>query len=243
MRPFLLLSTRADAAAADGEYEAVRRVMGLPAAGLARLRLEQAPLPELDLADYSGILLGGSEFCASDPAPSPVQRRVEADLHGLLDQILARDFPFLGLCYGVGVLASHLGGTVDHTYCEDVGAIPVSVTDAGRADPLLADLPEPFYAFVGHKEAARDVPPGAVLLARGDDCPVQVIRAGANVYAVQFHPELDVDGLIARMVVYQNAGYFDPADLEPLAAAARQSPVDGSQEVLLRRFAERYARP
>ena len=51
-----------------------------------------------------------------------------------------------------------------------------------------------FDAFVGHKEACRVLPADAVLLASSPTCPVQMFRVRENLYATQFHPELDVAG-------------------------------------------------
>src|SRR5579862_9367504 len=98
MKPFLLLATRAQDAAADNEYAAFLAFSGLGEQDLRRVRLEQRPLGGIDLADWSGILLGGGPFNYSDPQElkSAVQRRVEADLRGLLDLVVGTDFPFLG---------------------------------------------------------------------------------------------------------------------------------------------------
>ena len=185
MKPFLLLATRAEDEAADDEYAAMLRAGGLDEPGLRRIRLEAAPMPPLDLDRYAGIVLGGGPFDSSDAedAKSPTQRRVEAELRGLLDEVVARDFPFLGACYGVGTLGVHQGGVVDGTYGEPVGAVDVTLTDAGVADPLLAGVPATFGAFVGHKEALRATPPGAVLLASSPTCPVQMFRVRTHVYA------------------------------------------------------------
>ncbi|WP_203935714.1 glutamine amidotransferase, partial [Planosporangium mesophilum] len=218
MRPFLLLSSRAEDAAADDEYAAFLRVTGLSAEQLRRIRMEAAPLPRLNLDDYSGVLVGGGPFNSSDPeaAKSAVQRRVECELGSLLDEIVARDFPFFGACYGVGTLGVHQGGIIDRTYAEPVSSVRVTLTAAGLVDPVLAGMPEEFDAFVGHKEACRLLPPGAVLLASSPRCPVQMFRVKQNLYATQFHPELDVSGIVTRIQVYQHAGYFPPAEIEEL---------------------------
>ena len=39
---------------------------------------------------------------------------------------------------------------------------------------------------------------------------MQAFRLGRNVYATQFHPELDVAGLVTRIEVYRHFGYFEP---------------------------------
>jgi GMP synthase (glutamine-hydrolysing) len=242
VKPFLLLATRAEDEAAEDEYAAMLRAGGLDESRLHRVRLEAGPMPPLDLDRYAGIVLGGGPYDSSDPEErkSSTQRRVEAELRALLDEVVARDFPFLGACYGVGTLGVHQGGTVDGTYGEPVGAVAVTLTDAGAADPLLQGLPTTFEAFVGHKEALRDVPASAVLLASSPTCPVQMFRVGTHVYATQFHPELDVAGIVTRVRVYQHAGYFPPESLEELIARLRAAQVIHPPRILAN-FVGRYA--
>ncbi|MDQ0757104.1 glutamine amidotransferase [Arthrobacter sp. B3I4] len=243
MKPFLLLASRAEDAAADDEYLAYLRYTGLAEAQLHRVRMEAAPLPRLELEEYSGVIVGGSPFTSSDPAEhkSEVQHRVERELFALLDRIVAADFPFLGACYGVGTLGLHQGAVIDRTYGEGLGGVTVSMTLAGQQDPLLRGLPEQFTAFVGHKEACTVLPGGAVLLASSETCPVQMFRIRSNLYATQFHPELDADGLTTRIDIYRHAGYFPPDSAEELMAQARRHDVTEPMAIL-RNFVERYAR-
>lgn len=243
MKPFLLLSTRAEDEAADDEYAAFLRLTGLDEDMLRRVRLEARPLPRLDLDAWSGLFLGGGPFNSSDPAPakSAVQNRVEAELRGLLDEVVARDFPFLGACYGIGTLGVHQGGVVDRTFAEPIGAVTVGLTEEGRADPLLTGLPQKFEAFVGHKEACRVLPRHAVLLAGSAGCPVQMFRVRSNLYATQFHPELDALGLVTRIRVYRYAGYFAPEEMEVLIERVQTTRVTEPARILAN-FVTRYAR-
>jgi GMP synthase (glutamine-hydrolysing) len=242
VRPFLLLATRAEDEAADGEYAAFLRLTGLSSDELHRVRMEAGPLPALDLDDYAGVLLGGGPFNSSDPedTKSATQHRVEAELRGLLDEVVGRDLPFFGACYGIGTLGVHQGGVVDRTYGEPLSCVPVRLTAAGRADPVLAGMPEVFDALVGHKEACRVPPPSAVLLATSPGCPVQMFRVGQHVYATQFHPELDAAGIVTRARVYQHAGYFPPAELEELVARLSTAVVTEPGRMLAN-FVARYA--
>ncbi|BCW49903.1 glutamine amidotransferase [Arthrobacter sp. StoSoilB13] len=243
MKPFLLLATRAEDAAADDEYQAYLRYCGLQTEELVRIRLESGPLPAIDLADYSGVIVGGSPYTSSDPVEekSPAQLRVEAELSALLDRIVAEDFPFLGACYGVGTLGVHQGAIIDRRYGEPVGATEIKLTADGERDPLLKGLPHTFEAFVGHKEACSKLPGNAVLLASSAACPVHMFRIKKNLYATQFHPELDVDGLITRINIYKNAGYFPPDAADELIETAKQASVTEPMRVL-RNFTELYAR-
>jgi GMP synthase (glutamine-hydrolysing) len=241
VRPFLLLSSRAEDVAADGEYAAFLRYTGLPPELLRRIRMDAGPMPALDLDDYAGIFVGGGPFNSSDPPEekSAVQHRVERELAALLDEVVARDFPFFGACYGIGTLGVHQGGVVDRTYSEPVSAVRIRITDEGRADPLLAGMAPEFDAFVGHKEACSVLPPGAVLLASSAACPVQMFRLRQNLYATQFHPELDVDGIVTRVHVYQHAGYFPPSEVEALVARLRPAMVTEPGRMLAN-FVARY---
>ncbi|MCI2238738.1 glutamine amidotransferase [Paenibacillus sp. TRM 82003] len=242
-KPFLLLATREHDGVADAEHAAVLRHGGLRPGELVRVRLERGPMPEVDLDDFSGVVVGGSPFCTSDPegSKSDVQRRVERELATLLDRVVAADAPFLGACYGIGTLGVHRGGVVDRTYGEPIGTAPVTLTAAGRADPVLGALPDTFEAFVGHKEALRVPPPHAVVLATSPACPVQAFRVGENLYATQFHPELDVDGIVQRVGAYRDSGYFPPHEHDEVVARLRRSRVQVASRVL-RRFVERYRR-
>lgn len=210
---------------------------------LHTVRLTEEPLGSIDLDDWSGIILGGGPYNVSDPADSKsaTQRRVESGLLDLIGRIVDRDFPFLGCCYGVGTLGSVVGATVDRTYPEPVAAVTISLTPAGRDDPLFAELPDVFDAYGGHKEAASSLPSHVVHLASSSNCPVQAFRVGNNVYATQFHPELDVAGICTRIDAYKHHGYFAPETAESLKSDARQRDIQYPPTVL-RRFTERYAR-
>jgi GMP synthase (glutamine-hydrolysing) len=239
VRPFLLLATRAENAAADEEYEAFLRFGGLDESQLERRRVEQAPLGEIDFDAYAGIILGGSPFTISDSEKSDVQERVEAELADVTQDVIAADFPFFGACYGIGVVGTAIGGTVDTTYGEDVSAPVVTLTDTGRADALFSVLPPTFEAFVGHKEAIHSLPPQAVVLASSPLCPVQAFRVGRNVYATQFHPELDAQGIQTRIETYKHNGYFAPEEVDSLKAMADASHVEFPPR-LVRQFIELY---
>jgi GMP synthase (glutamine-hydrolysing) len=244
VKPFLLLASRAEDAAADDEYRAYLRYGGLEAGQLHRVRMEARPLPQIDLDRYSGIIVGGSPFTSSDPEAekSPVQHRVERELAVLLDRVVAEDFPFLGACYGVGTLGAHQGAVIDRTYGEPLGAVTIKLTEDGLLDPVLRGLPERFEAFVGHKEACTVLPSNAVLLAWSAACPVQMFRMRSNLYATQFHPELDIDGFMTRVEIYKHYGYFPPETAGSLIEQARETGVTETPTLIMRNFVERYAR-
>jgi len=243
VKPFLFLGIRAQDAAADDEYAAVLRCSGLDERDVRRVRLEQQVLGPLDLDDWSGIVVGGGPWNVSDPheVKAPEQVRGEARLRELALQVVDADFPFLGACYGIGTLGTLAGGVVDRTHGEPIGPMEIALTEEGRRDQLLGGLSDPFTALLGHKEAVSRLPDGGVLLASSATCPVQAFRLGANVYATQFHPELDVPGILTRIEVYRNFGYFEPHEAEQIIERSRAAHVTEPPRIL-RRFAELFAR-
>lgn len=242
MKPFVLLSIRAEPVAAADEHAAFARYLGVEQADLRRVELGAAPL-DLDLDDHSGVLLGGGAFTYSDAPGTKSERQVlaESDVFALLDEVVERDFPFLGACYGIGTLGSHQGGVVDRTHPEGVGPLSVSLTDHGAQDPVFAGLPPSFAAYGGHKEALTIPPAHAVVLATSQACPVQAFRVGEHVYATQFHPELDLAGLATRIEAYAGFGYFDPSEAAELLAVGTAVEVRHPGR-LLANFSARYRR-
>ena len=236
-----MLAIRAEDVAADDEYAAMLRCTGLGDGQLQRVRMEQTELGPVDLDQWSGIILGGGPFQASDheEIKSATQRRVEAELAALLDDVVERDFPFLGACYGIGTLGRHQGAVVDRTYAEPIGVS--ESRSPGLARRIHFERAgSSFGAYAGHKEAIRKLPAHAVTLAYSERCPVQAFRIGRRVYATQFHPELDLDGLATRIEVYKYAGYFKPEEADVVLAAARASGVTEVPNIL-KGFVELFA--
>ena len=243
-KPFLILQLRPEDEAADDEYAAILRKGALAPGQTRRIRLDQQALPDdLRLDDFAGVIVGGGPGCVSDSPSqkSPVEARIEAAVLSLMPEITGRDFPFLGCCYGIGILGKHLNGDVDkRAYSEPVGTADCALTEAGRADPLLGGVPDKFQAFVGHKEALQALPDGCAHLVSAPSCPFQMVRHGQNVYATQFHPEADADGFRTRIEIYKHKGYFPPEDADALIEMCRRANVHAPEKVL-RNFIARYA--
>ena len=243
MKPFLILQLRPETDASDAEFASILARSGLGVAQTRRIRLDCQDLPEgLEVSDYAGVIVGGGPGCVSD-APSdksPTEARVEGAILSLMPQITNRDHPFMGCCYGLGILAHHLGGDVSKArYGEAVGASDCSLTPEGAKDPLLSGLPRDWQAFVGHKEAVQILPKGCVHLVASGPCPFQMIRHGQNVYATQFHPEADAHDFEQRIRIYKDHGYFPPEQADDLIGRCHAADVTIPGEIL-RRFVARF---
>ena len=243
-KPFLILQLRPEDDTADSELRKICEYGQIDPSGVRRIRLEREPNPEVNLGDHCAIIVGGSPFDLSTPAgrKSELQVAIEDFFRRLLDEVIERDFPFLGCCSGNGLLGNHLGAGISGKFGEDVGGIDIEITEAGREDPLLAGMPSVIRVLVGHKEACDETPPGSTLLASGGLCPVQMFRVGSNVYATQFHPEGDFEGFDVRINAYKHHGYFPPETAEALSSRIRAEHTPEAHEIL-RRFVARYGQP
>ncbi len=236
MKPILILQLRPVAKAADNEYEAFLKHGEIKPEEAVRVEMYKQAIPLENISDFSGIIVGGGPACVSDKEKAEEVLRFEAQLKELVDKVVELDMPYLGACYGMGSLNHLKGGIVckDKDAAEEVGAIDVLLTEEGKKDPLLKDLPEKFRAFVGHKESCVEPAEGAVILARSERCPIHMLRIKNHIYGTQFHPELDAEGICVRADVYKHAGYFPPEEAEPLKARLRKEVVDIPPTILKR---------
>lgn len=243
MKRFLILQLRPEADAADDEFASILDKCQLAPDQTHRIRVDQTDIPtDLDVTDYAGVIVGGGPGCVSDTPDkkTALEARIEGQILSLMPQIIARDHPFMGCCYGLGILAHHLGGEVSKArYSEPVGPTVCTLMPDGHDDPLLNGLDAEFEVFVGHKEAVQSLPPGTVHLAASAACPIQMIRSGRNVYATQFHPEADAHDFERRIRTYRDHGYFPPDSADQLIETCHASEVTVPGEIL-RRFAKRY---
>lgn len=241
MKKFLILQLRPEDETSDNEYEAILKYGQLQPEETERVRIEKTGIPELQLDEYSGIIVGGSPFNISTPVAdkSAIQIKIESDFSQLLTEVIEKDFPFLGACSGNGLLGNHCGSTISTTYGEPVGGVDITLTEDGKKDPLLEGFPETIRVLLGHKEACDDTPSGSVLLASSATCPVQMFRVGQNVYATQFHPEADAEGFIVRINIYKHHGYFPAETANDLIETVSKESTPYANEIL-QRFISKY---
>jgi GMP synthase (glutamine-hydrolysing) len=133
------------------------------------------------LDGYDLVLVLGGEQSANDPA-------LDGEA-ALLAASSRAGRPTVGICLGAQLLARALGGRVHTGDAPEIGLYPLSLTDAGRAEPLLTGL-DGALAFHWHADTFA-LPAGATLLASSARYPHQAFRVGPRSLGVQFHPECD----------------------------------------------------
>ena len=220
---------------------AEERVSFATRCGLAAEQIEPAnalhePLDASTLDGMDALFIGGAGAYSVTRTYAWTEALV-AVCHAAAD----RQVPTFGACWGHQFVARAFGGTVVHDASRaEMGTHTVVLTDAGRADALLAETPDAFDAQMGHHDRVSILPPGGVELARNPMAPNQAFRLGdAPIYGAQFHPELDVDASRARLVAYRDhyPESGDDAAFAAMLATLRPTP---HADVLLRRFLDLY---
>jgi GMP synthase-like glutamine amidotransferase len=143
------------------------------------------PPPSLDTV--SGVVLFGSSFNVEHADEQPFIH----DLARLTSETLDRRVPYLGVCFGAQVLAWTLGSEIRKAPAREIGYVPVHPLPAAADDRLFAGIPDGAHLFEWHMDTF-DLPPGAELLITGDEVTNQAFRLGEEVWATQFHFEIDL---------------------------------------------------
>lgn len=189
------------------------------------------PIPD-DARGYRGLIVLGGEMAATDDATYPWLTPVKA----LIRTAVTADCPLLGICLGHQLAAAALGGRVaPNPAGRAIGLTPVTLTAAGRADPLLGGLDPNARAVQWNSDVIWQLPSGADLLAISPDGSPQAARFAPRAWGVQFHPEVSAE--IFRS--WQDAGASDEeAAAAATAIAAAKDELRDTWQPLAARFAQ-----
>jgi GMP synthase (glutamine-hydrolysing) len=110
----------------------------------------------------------------------------------LPEYVLEQGLPVLGICYGMQLLAHHLGGHVVRAEKREYG--PAQVDFVGPENPLFGNLRSrlsTLKVWMSHGDSIATPPPGFEALARSTNSPVAAMGDLARgFYGLQFHPEV-----------------------------------------------------
>jgi GMP synthase (glutamine-hydrolysing) len=102
-------------------------------------------------------------------------------------EVLELGVPVLGICYGAQLMAYLLGGKVATAPVGEYGRIRLTA-DAAQSLPLPCGE---FTVWMSHKDYISEPPDGFIVTAKTNDCPTAAMaNFEKNLYAVQFHPEV-----------------------------------------------------
>jgi GMP synthase (glutamine-hydrolysing) len=134
-------------------------------------------IPDLD--QVQGVILSGSPFSTLDKdAPAP---------H--LNEILDKEIPILGVCYGAQYFAKYNGGEVEPSTTREYGrANLVSIDDGNK---LMKGMTTGCQVWMSHGDTILNLPKNFNIIASTSDVAVAGFQAGeAPIFGIQFHPEV-----------------------------------------------------
>ena len=146
------------------------------------------PIEKIAARQPKGLVLSGSPSSVyQDGAPRP-----DANL---LQSIKC---PFLGICYGLQILAFDLGGDVKASPNREFGYARLKVVD--EASDLFKGLPPEMDVWMSHGDQMTSVPPGFRVTALTDDALNAIEDTSRGIFGVQFHPEVAHTPLGAQLL-------------------------------------------
>ncbi len=129
--------------------------------------------------DLEGIIISGGQFSVYDKNAPTFSRKILEFL-----------VPVLGICYGQQLIAHMLGGKVSPTRNREYGQTLIQKVNYSR---LFDGIPfNVFNVWMSHGDIVEDNPDGFEIVAKSQNGHIAAIQdAVRNIYAVQFHPEVD----------------------------------------------------
>jgi GMP synthase (glutamine-hydrolysing) len=133
--------------------------------------------PAQELQGRKGIIISGgpaSVYEAGTPTIDP----------GILQQGTA----VLGICYGLQLMALHLGGKVQKG---EKGEYGLATLQLRAPNALMQGSPQAQQVWMSHRDAVAAVPPGYTIFGATDTCSIAgMVDPTGKLYGVQFHPEV-----------------------------------------------------
>ena len=103
-------------------------------------------------------------------------------------EIFTMDVPFLGICYGMQIMAYLTGGDVLPAKNREYGHSSLEIT--GKT-PLLEGCEKSSLVWMSHGDVIVKTPPGFIVTAKTDNCDTASFEnPERKLYGLQFHPEV-----------------------------------------------------
>ncbi|MEP6624093.1 MAG: hypothetical protein ABJC79_06605 [Acidimicrobiia bacterium] len=161
---------------------------------LVRYDLDQERFPG-SVDDCDGWLLSPSRCSVYDGHPWIAQAE------DLVRELLVRERPYVGICFGHQLVARALGAQVARA--EDGWQVGVHDYEVVVPRPWMVPVHSTLALIASHEDQVMEIPSGAELLARSVGCPIAGLLIGERAWTLQPHPEFVpalADHLLAQRV-------------------------------------------
>jgi GMP synthase (glutamine-hydrolysing) len=135
------------------------------------------PAAEVAALKPNGLILSGGPASVYDKGAPQID-----------SEIFSLGVPVLGICYGLMLMAHHLGGRVVFTGRREYGA---GVLHVENGSELLGGLGEQLDVWNSHGDEVTALPKGFRVAGTTDGCNFAAVEdPQRNLYGLQFHPEV-----------------------------------------------------
>jgi len=132
---------------------------------------------EIERLSPNGLILSGGPASVYEPDAPQIDLR-----------IFSLGIPILGICYGLQLIARHLGGEVEFSSRREYGA---GLLQIDGHTSLFHGLGEHMDIWSSHGDRLTALPEGFRAIAHTDNSPFAAIEnVTRRIYALQFHPEV-----------------------------------------------------
>ena len=170
-----------------------------------------ASLAELQAHQPRGLILSGGPSSVYDHDAPSLQS-------GLIE---SADYPVLGICYGLQLIAHGMGGEVLPSNSREYGYARLQIVDV--TSKLFAGLPREMDVWMSHGDRVTTLPEGFRMTAETSDAVNAFENAERGIYGLQFHPEVahtPLGAQILRNFLFEICGCR--GDWTPAAAITEQ---------------------
>ena len=147
-----------------------------------------------NIEEYNSLIIMGGPMSVYEMGKYPFLK-IEA---GIIEKAINKNIKVLGICLGAQMIAHVLGAKVYKGNVEEIGWHKIEITEDGLKDNLIISLSKnlsgnicrKFNVFHWHGDTF-DLPSGTIHLAKSYLYENQAFKFKNNVYAFQFHIEIN----------------------------------------------------
>ena len=181
---------------------------------------------DIDVHDFDGFIISGSRSSVNDPKLWIEQ------LFNLVKEIIQREVPLVGLCFGHQAIAKSLGGQVCKSKTGwNIGCVPVELTASGKS---ILNAKQHSYLYAFHQDNVEVLPENARLIGSTEMCKNFIVEFKKGVIGFQGHPEFDAAYMQGLLDI--NIANLDDSILNCVAATLSKASHSGA----VRRFIIQY---
>ena len=135
------------------------------------------PLDKIYEKEPKGIILSGGPMSLYEDNSPHVDPK-----------LFTFNVPFLGICYGMGILAHNFKGVTAGSLKREFGRAQLEVI---HNSDLFSSINRKSEVWMSHGDKLESLPEGFEVIARTSNAPIAAIRnSEKRMYGIQFHPEV-----------------------------------------------------